>query len=180
VTHKPQDERELIEEAKENADAFGLLYDRYVPKIYSYILRRCGNKLDTEDLTSSTFEKAMENMNKFHFEGVPFLAWLYRIASNNVADFFRKIYKEKRINTEVTNLPDKSMIKEKINLDDDKKILQTAIAELPEDYQKVIALKFFEDLKNEEIAKILDCSKENLAVKVYRALRALREILNKK
>jgi RNA polymerase sigma factor (sigma-70 family) len=83
----PENEAALIRRAKEDPEAFGVLYERYVDKIYNYIYYRTGNVHDAEDLTSRVFFRALRNLERYEDQGVPFSAWLYRIAHNLVASW---------------------------------------------------------------------------------------------
>lgn len=85
----PQDERDLIERAKVNKEAFGELYAKYVDRIENYVYYRVGNREDAEDLTARIFERAMKHIPRYQDQGVPFSAWLYRIARNLVANWHR-------------------------------------------------------------------------------------------
>lgn len=172
-------EKELTQKAKDNLSAFGELYDYYLPKIYQYIYRRIGNKEDTEDITSLTFEKALSNLKKFHWRGISFGAWLYRIANNNINDFYRQKYKFKEVALEKVSMklasPNKEIeeIENTINFN----YLREALNKMPSEGQEIISLKFFEEMKNEEIAEIMGCNKNNLAVKIYRYLKQLKSII---
>ncbi len=84
-----EDEAALVARAGTDPEAFGALYDRYLPSIYRYMYRRCGNHQDAEDLTSQTFHRALDRMPAFEWRGAPFGAWLYRIAHNLVIDWMR-------------------------------------------------------------------------------------------
>src|SRR4051812_22341421 len=84
-----------IEAAKADPDKFGLLYDRYFKNIFVFVFRRTDNEELSADLTQHVFMKAMMNIKKYEFKGVPFSAWLFRIASNEVNMYFRKTNKER-------------------------------------------------------------------------------------
>jgi RNA polymerase sigma-70 factor (ECF subfamily) len=83
------DETILVEQAKIDPEAFGELYERNVDRIYHYIYYRIGNIEDAEDLTARTFYQALDNIQRYMEKGVPFIAWLYRIAHNLVANYHR-------------------------------------------------------------------------------------------
>ena len=83
------DEAALVALAKTDPDAFGELYLRNVDRIYNYIYYRTGNVADAEDLTARTFYRALSNIGRYLDQGVPFIAWLYRIAHNLVANHHR-------------------------------------------------------------------------------------------
>jgi len=80
-------EDRLIELAKGDAEAFGELYQRHVDRIYNYVFYRTGNVADAEDLTARTFHQALGSIHRYVDQGVPFAAWLYRIAHNLVANY---------------------------------------------------------------------------------------------
>ncbi|MFC2073090.1 RNA polymerase sigma factor [Chloroflexota bacterium] len=84
-----EQEKKLVEKAKGDANAFGSLYDLYYSNIFGYVLRRTANIQVTEDITSEVFFKALKNIAKFNWRGVPFSAYLYRIATNEIASYFR-------------------------------------------------------------------------------------------
>ena len=83
------DEDQLIEQAKTDPEAFGKLYELYVEKIYSYVYYRIGNQQEAEDLTAKVFYRALDHIPNYNNKGVPFAAWLYRIAHNLVANWYR-------------------------------------------------------------------------------------------
>ncbi|MCZ7667598.1 MAG: sigma-70 family RNA polymerase sigma factor [Chloroflexi bacterium] len=83
------EESALIERAKTDSEAFGLLYERYYGRIYNYVYYRTGNVDDAQDLTARIFERAMNHIGRYEDKGLPFSAWLYRIAHNLVANFHR-------------------------------------------------------------------------------------------
>ncbi|MBM2842845.1 MAG: polymerase sigma-70 factor, subfamily (modular protein), partial [Anaerolineales bacterium] len=83
------EELSLVARAGSDADAFGVLYERHVRRIYNYIFYRTGNHHDAEDLTARVFQRALRHVGKFEDKGVPFSAWLYRIAHNLVANWHR-------------------------------------------------------------------------------------------
>jgi RNA polymerase sigma-70 factor (ECF subfamily) len=85
-----EQERELVERAKNNTEAFGELYDRYYSQIFGYVLKRTASIEVTQDVTSEVFFKALKNLRQFRWRGVPFSSWLYRIATNEIANYFTK------------------------------------------------------------------------------------------
>lgn len=173
-------ERQLIEKAKENAAAFEELYSHYLPKIYGFLLNRIGQKELAEDLTSEVFAKALANISKFNDRGVPFAAWLFRIARNTLIDYTRK---KKEILTDAVESfepePDHAEAGAVAGLihDEKKLFIRKTMKNLPEKYQTVLSLKFFEELSNEEIAEIIGCQKNAVAVRVHRALRLMKKHL---
>ena len=85
----PSEDSDLVLRARTDAEAFGHLYERYVDRIYAYIYHRVGNAQDAEDLTARTFYRALDNLDRYEDRGLPFAAWLFRIAHNLVANWHR-------------------------------------------------------------------------------------------
>ena len=102
-----KDEIKLINSAKNDPAAFGQLYEKYVERIYNYIYYRTGNNRDAEDLTARVFFKALKNIGTYRHLGLPFSAWLYRIAHNLVANYHRDRARLKEISIE--SLPDPNL-----------------------------------------------------------------------
>jgi len=170
-------EKLLIYKAKQNIEAFEELYDYYLPKIFGYILNRVGHRQEAEDLTSQTFAKVLASLGRYEDRGISFSAWVYRIATNVIIDNSRKkkeyamdpeIIREHVAGTKIVS-PD-----EQVCLLETGEELRHCLDQLKDDYQEVLSLKFFEELDNHEIAEILGCKPSAVAVKVHRALKALR------
>jgi RNA polymerase sigma-70 factor (ECF subfamily) len=174
-------EKELVLRAASSMEAFSELYAYYVDGIYGYVYRRVGSEKDAEDITARTFEKALGGIGGFKWKGASFCSWLVRIASNTVVDHYRREGRMKRIDLEEV-LP-------RLEADDDptggvekheeRLMLADALGHLPERYRVVVELKFVDDLENEVIADMLGCSRGNLAVRLHRALKALRREIEK-
>lgn len=171
-------ERELVEKAKESLEAFDKLYEHYLPKIYGYIMNRTGSKEVTEDITSQTFIKAMTKIKTFEFRGISFGAWLYRIAHNSMIDYFRK-HPDKKI-YDLEFVKSKESTRSQAEEIERRMLILKAMSELPKQYQEVLSLKFFEDLSNEEIAEIIGCKKQTLAVKLHRSIKAFKKVMEQK
>lgn len=171
-------ERQLVEKAKENAAAFEELYNHYLPRVYGFLLNRIGQKELAEDLTSEVFAKALANITKFNDRGVPFAAWLFRIARNTLIDYTRK---KKEILTDAVEAfeppPEHSESNATLGLvrDEKRELIRKTMKNLPEKYQTVLSLKFFEELSNDEIADVIGCQKNAVAVRVHRALRLMKK-----
>lgn len=178
-------ERQLIDEARDNPHAFGKLFDRYHDDIYSYILHRTANVALAQELTSDTFFKALNKLWMFQWKGVPFSAWLFRIASNEVNGYFRKYkhYRTRRIEDYEDLLidelsdADREMLEAEAKLAEDVIFveLHRSIATLKPRYQEVITLRFFENKKLVEIANILGKSEGTIKSLLHRAVAKLRE-----
>jgi RNA polymerase sigma-70 factor (ECF subfamily) len=173
------EETELVELAKTDAEAFGELYQRHVKRIYNYIFYRTGNHHDAEDLTSRVFHRALQNIDNYVDQGVPFSAWLYRIAHNLVANWHRDRRRRKIIPLDDFMLRGlRGEAPEDIAEDrEDRKRLLEAIQRLPADRQQLLILKFVEHLSNLEIGQVMGRSEGAIKSLYHRTLIALREDL---
>lgn len=173
------DERELIERAKVDKEAFGQLYEIYVDRIYNYVYYRTGNVADAEDLTAKIFVRAMKHIPRYQDKGVPFSAWLYRIAHNLVANWHRDNSRRQIIALDdITHwhVGDESP-EFATQLMEDKALLLAAIRRLPSDRQELLILKFVERLSNAEIGDIMGRSEGAIKSLYHRTLLSLREDL---
>jgi len=176
-----EEEKELVEKAKRDPEAFDQLYGQYYSKIFGYILKRVANFEIAQDITSETFFKALKNLWKFKWKNISFSFWLYRIASNEIANFFRKkkyrtIILEKIPEPISSHNPLTEIIEaqEKLKEHKDFLILQEKISKLPIKYQEVITLRFFEKKKIKEIAEILGKREGTIKSLLHRGLEKLR------
>lgn len=176
------DEAALIERAKTDKEAFGQLYELYVDRIYNYVYYRTGNSADAEDLTARIFVRAMQHIGRYRDQGVPFSAWLYRIAHNLVANWHRDRSRRKIISLDdiaqwrmSDDTPEFTT-----QLLQDKEMLLAAIRRLPADRQELLILKFVERLPNAEIGDIMGRSEGAIKSLYHRTLLALREDLQEK
>jgi RNA polymerase sigma-70 factor (ECF subfamily) len=174
-------EKELVLKAGTSMDAFAELYEYYVDGIYGYVLRRVGNASDAEDITARTFEKALGGIGSFKWKGASFCSWLVRIAANTVVDHYRREGKAKMVDLEevLPQLETSENPTAGIELEEERRLLLKAMAGLPEKYRVVIELKFVDEIDNQVIADTIGCTKGNLAVRLHRALKALRREIEK-
>jgi RNA polymerase sigma-70 factor, ECF subfamily len=173
-------EQLLVEEAKRDPAQFQPLYNAYYERIFMYIWQRMEDKETAHDITSQVFLKAMLNLHKYEFKGVPFASWLYRIAKSEVYTVFRKQQNNRTVNIETAGL--NNMMDE---MEEDKytaliPILKEAVAELEEDDLQFIEMRFFEKRAFKEIAEIMDITENNAKVKTYRILEKLKKIITGK
>lgn len=173
------DELALVEQAGSDAEAFGQLYERHVRRIYNYIYYRTGNHHDAEDLTARVFQRALRHVGKFENKGVPFSAWLYRIAHNLVANWHRDRGRRPTVPLEDHLLtggggphPEALAL-----ASEERDILMAAVARLPEDRQQLLILKFVERLSNAEIGVIMGKTEGAIKSLYHRTLNALRDEL---
>ncbi|NWF77462.1 MAG: sigma-70 family RNA polymerase sigma factor [Chloroflexi bacterium] len=181
------EERELVRQAQKAPDAFAKLYDQYYPKIFGYALRRTANLEVAQDITSETFFKALKKLWQFRWRDVSFSSWLYKIAANEINQYFRKAEYKKSVSLEELQEqgfepvspydPESELIEaqEKLKQHEDFLEIQERIVHLPAKYQEVIALRFFEKKQINEIAEILGKKEGTVKSLLHRAVEKLRE-----
>ncbi|MBI2849650.1 MAG: sigma-70 family RNA polymerase sigma factor [Chloroflexi bacterium] len=177
-----QDEEALVQKAKQrDQKAFAQLYEGYFDKIYRYIVIKIGNQAEAEDMTQQVFLNALQSISSYKWQGVPFSAWLYRIAHNQVVDYLRK--KSKRpaaIEDDTANIRDSkrhSDPQEMTELNLDIEQLAAATQKLTEAQREVISLRFSSDLSTAEVAKIMGRSQGAIKALQHSAILALRKAL---
>jgi RNA polymerase sigma-70 factor (ECF subfamily) len=160
-----------------DSEAFSILYERYVRRIYNYIYYRTGNQADAEDLTERVFYRALGNIRSYIMRGVPFSAWLYRIAHNLVANWYRDNSRNREVPLEDREMPINRALHPEHEIIDyqEREKLLSAIRKLPEDRQQLIILKFVEHLSNNEVAVIMGRSEGAIKSLYHRTLLALRD-----
>ncbi|MGW8319673.1 MAG: sigma-70 family RNA polymerase sigma factor [Candidatus Promineifilaceae bacterium] len=172
------DDKTLVERAKVDSEAFGQLYERYVDKIYSYIYYRTSNNHDAEDLTARVFFRAMQHIGDYEDQGLPFSAWLYRIARNLLANWYRD--QSKRQMTSLESIAQLHVVENPelaTQLGEDRQTLLEAVRRLPPDRQELLILKYVEHLSNAEIGQILGRSEGAVKSLYHRTLISLRDDL---
>jgi RNA polymerase sigma-70 factor (ECF subfamily) len=178
------DEIRLVEIARSDPEAFGELYRRNADRIYTYVFYRVGSIADAEDLTARTFYQALGGIHRYVDQGVPFVAWLYRIAHNLVANYHRSRARWKETSLDqleirsfapmlgggrTTERPDRA-----VEATERQRALMSAIRRQPEERQRLLILKFTERLSNEEIGQIMGRTESSIKSLYFRTLRALR------
>ena len=173
------DESGLVERAKTDPEAFGILYERYVNKVYSYIYYRVGNHHDAEDLTARTFHRALDHIDHYVQRGAPFSAWLYRIAHNLVANWHRDHSRRKVVSLEDVNLspPLREGPQHQAEQKEEENELLAAVRRLPADRQQLLILKFVEEMSNTQIGLVMGRSEGAIKSLYHRTLLSLREML---
>ena len=172
------DEVTLINLARTDPEAFGALYERYVERIYNYVFFRVGNSKDAEDLTSKVFFKALNSIGGYKHMGLPFSAWIYRIAHNLVANYHRDRMRGREISIENLSLPDtgkQAAPEQKLSQNQDHEFLSRIIGDLSPQKRELILLKFVQNLSNEEISYIFGKSEGAIKSLYHRTLLELRD-----
>jgi RNA polymerase sigma-70 factor (ECF subfamily) len=161
-------------------NAFGLLYERYIDRIYNYVYYRTGDHSDAEDLTAKVFFRAMRHIGNYQDRGVPFSAWLYRIAHNLVANWYRDNSRKKVLYLEETFPPPKEDTHPEGTLLylEEKENLLRVVQGLHPDRQELLILKFVNECSNAEIGEIMGRTEGAIKSLYHRTLIALREELN--
>ena len=174
------DEEALVEQAKQDPEAFGKLYELYVDKIYSYIYYRVGNRHDAEDLTAKVFFRALNHIPNYKNKGSPFAAWLYRIAHNLVANWYRdhKRRQEVGLDSLALNGAKQETPQQVAERTNGRDILLEAIQKLPTERQELLTLKFAEKMSNAEIGQVMGRSEGAIKSLYHRTLVALKELLS--
>ena len=179
-----KEEEKLIKQAKavkrgENKP-FGELYKFYHPKVKNYFLSRVGDEKKAEDLASRVFEKALKGLTSFQWQGVPFSAWLFRIAQNTLFDAFRaERARPKRSIEALPPLKSKTAGPEETAIQTEgHEIVERLLFKLPRREKGIIYMKFYEGYTNRTIAKLTGLSETNVGTILYRTLRKLRRELS--
>ena len=173
-----QDEESLVRRAQQKDQrAFTELYEAYFDKIYRYVTIKIGDRTEAEDMTQQVFLKALESISSFKWKGVPFSAWLYRIAHNQVIDYYRR--QKKRPDT----LKDDAVVVSDSNPQQvaerslDIEQVMSATRKLTDSQREVISLRFSGGLSTSEVANIMGKSQGAIKALQHSAIVALRKAL---
>jgi RNA polymerase sigma-70 factor (ECF subfamily) len=174
-----KEEEVLALASQGDRDAFGRLYEHYVERIFNYVYYRTGNSHDAEDLTARVFQRAMNHIVNYTDRGVPFSAWLYRIAHNLVANWHRDRSRKQEIPLDDLPIlpmkgdhPERNLVRSQ-----EEESLLRMIRKLPPERQNLLILKFVENMSNAEIGKIMGRSEGAVKSLYHRTLLALRDQL---
>ena len=174
-----QDEESLIRRAKQrDQEAFAQLYEEHFDKIYRYVALKIGDKVEAEDMTQQVFLNALQSISSFKWKGIPFSAWLFRIAHNQVIDYLRK--KAKRATAPLEKSLASSDIDPQLAAERKSEIEQLGLAtrRLTETQREVIALRFAGELSVAEVAKVTGKSQGAVKALQHSAIVALRRALS--
>ena len=174
------DDIQLIKNAQSgDTDAFGELYERYAPRVFRFLYAHLDNRLDAEDLTEDVFLRVWKSLGSYKEKGVPFLAFLFRVARNALIDHYRRGAKgEERVSIEDMQLSDQTPGPvESVMAIMEHQQLRVMLKELREDYRMVLVLRYLSELSPEETAKVMGKSPGAIRVMQHRALAALRSVM---
>ncbi|HSX02222.1 MAG TPA: RNA polymerase sigma factor [Candidatus Saccharimonadia bacterium] len=183
-------EQELIARAQADPPAFGELYDQTYPKISNYILRRVGEVAVAQDLTAEVYIKAMRGLPRYQWRGLPFTAWLYRIAANEIAGYFRRqhhgllsleaLYEEHQFEPAAELDLERELIERQQQAERyaDFRLVRDLLQRLPAKYQEVLALRYFEQQPLADIVIITGKNLNTVKSLLMRGLQRLRTEYN--
>ena len=172
-----QNEESLVRRAqKRDQEAFAQLYEEHFDKIYRYIRLRIGNETEAEDMTQQVFLNALQSISSFKWKGIPFSAWLYRIAHNQVVDYLRKKKRTPVLLDESLASGDdapQQITERKLDIER----LLKATKQLTEAQREVISLRFTSELPIAQVAKIMGKSQGAVKALQHSGIVALRKAL---
>jgi len=167
-------ERRLVEAAQKDPGRFGELYENNFERVYAYIARRVGNREEAQDLTAEVFHQALANLARFEWRGLPFAAWLLRIASNAIADSWKSKAREQG------NPSSDELLSHDVDMEDveQRAKLFRLVTTLPEDQRRVVEMRFAQEKSIREIAEELGRTGGAVKQLQFRGLESLRAQLS--
>lgn len=170
------DEGALVAASRSDPAAFGELYVRYRAPVYRYLRSRTGNEEDAIDLTQQVFLRALERLPSYQARGLPFAAWLFRIARNAAIDFHRRSHRvdPRDIAQEMSRMPELDDPETVALRDESRGMVNIALAQLSDDQREMLALRYGGELTMREIARVLGRTEGSVKKRIARALEALR------
>jgi RNA polymerase sigma-70 factor (ECF subfamily) len=175
-----QDEENLVQRAKQgDEEAFAQLYEGYFDKIYRYVALRIGDRMEAEDIAQQVFLKAIKAISSFKWKGVPFSAWLFRIAHNQVVDYLRKTKKRISVRLEEDVLVASGDDPHEVfgrKLDIER--LNQAAMKLTPAQLEVISLRFASEMSVAQVAEVMGRSQGAVKALQHSAIVALRKVLS--
>ena len=184
-----ENEKKIVELAKSDPESFGILYESNYDQIFAFVLRRTASIQVAQDITSETFLKALKNIHNFKWQNVPFSAWLYRIAINEISLWQRnRSYKaisldglrDKGFEPASEADMEEELIKAQQSVERHGQyiLVQKELELIPAKYREVIALRFFEGKQLLEIAQILGKPEGTVKSLLHRGLEKLKKIVS--
>jgi RNA polymerase sigma-70 factor, ECF subfamily len=161
-------ERLLIEAAQKDPSRFAELYEENFGRVWAFVIRRVNNRSAAQDITSEVFHQALANVTRFEWRGVPFAAWLYRIAANAIADYFAKSAREQSNEREAIVPP------HEIEDIERRASLYRFVDRLPAEQRRVLVMRFGEERSIREIASAIGRSEGAVKQLQWRGLQTLR------
>jgi RNA polymerase sigma-70 factor (ECF subfamily) len=168
---KEADERLLVEAAQKDPALFGEIYELNFERVYAYVLRRVGNRTETEDVTAEVFHHALANLKQFEWRGIPFAAWLFRIAANLIADRWQRTGWEVEDDAASESA---QVIPAEIEEVERRATLFRLVGTLPPEQQRVVLLRFVQEKSIKEVAREIRKTEGAVKQLQFRALNSLR------
>lgn len=170
-----QEEKQWIEAARLNTEAFEPIYLRYYDEIYRFIYRRTGRETMSNEICSETFYQALSNIKKYQWRGIPFGNWLYTIASNEL----RKRYRNKKevFIIEIDKFQEQLPVPEMLEHIGTEPLVR-ALDQLNELELRLIELKYFEHKTFREVGLLLEMKESAVKMRIYRLLLAMKKLIN--
>ena len=168
---------ELVSRAKEgDAEAFGALYERFAVRLYRFMLVRVSKPEEAEDLVQRVFLKVIEALPRYQDRGIPFSAWMFRIANNTVVDFYRTVHQTSPM-AALSQHHDRTWDpSDLVDAGEERATIRTALQQLTRDQRDVVVYRFFAGLSPAEIGAIMGKREGTVRVLQLRALRQLRNV----
>jgi RNA polymerase sigma-70 factor (ECF subfamily) len=185
----PEHEARLIEQCHKDPAAFGEVFDLWYKPVFGYIMRRTADYDLSKDIAAETFLKAFLKIHSFHWRGISLSAWLYRIATNELNQYYRSSkYKPQSLqqlleNPQMEKLlheqagDERELMEKELKAHNDYNLIRKNLLKLDIKYQEVIALRYFEQKTNSEISLILDKNEGTVKSLLSRGLEKLRNML---
>jgi RNA polymerase sigma-70 factor, ECF subfamily len=169
-------ERALVEAAQRDCSRFAELYEANFERVYAYVARRVRDRDEAQDLTADVFHLALKSLARFEWRGVPFAAWLFRIASNEIADRSKDVAKRRSDDSADASATadNRAGVAESFEHAERRARLFRLVARLPRDQSRVISMRFAEDKSIREIAIALKRSEGSIKQLQFRGLQNLR------
>lgn len=175
VKSQEVDPRALIEAAQKDLSCFGEVYELYFERVYAYVLRHAQDRAAAEDITSDVFHQALANLGRFEWRGVPFSAWLFRIAANALADHFHRMSRSRNnVDIEGIDPPNPAHFSTRGEVDADRACVFRLVRDLPPDQRRVVEMRFAEEKSIREVALAIGRTEGAVKQLQFRALENLR------
>ena len=177
-SYRVQDEENLVRRAKErDREAFAQLYEEYFDKIFRYVALKIGDRMEAEDITQQVFLNAIRAISSFKLKGIPFSAWLFRIAHNQVVDYLRKKTRRSVSSIDKVSLSADDDPTQTLERKLDVERLNSASRKLTLAQQEVISLRFAGEMSIAEVAKVMGKSEGAIKALQHSAIVALRKVM---
>jgi RNA polymerase sigma-70 factor (ECF subfamily) len=174
------EERRLVEAAQRDIACFGELYEHYFELVYAYVARRVRDRHEAEEVTAEVFHRALRSLPRFKWTGAPFAAWLFRIASNMIADRAQRAARERTVGSDEDALETRVPQPQQTDLEESERSasLFRSVGQLAEDQRRVLIMRFAEEKSIREIADAMGRSEGAVKQLQFRALEKLRKEFN--